>query len=155
MNKRTREEHISNLETIGCDGWTVTTEAYKSLQYAIQVLKQEPCEDAISREETIIQISEKGLEKKILDDRGHVGILFEDLFPIINELPPVTPIVETAEWIKGIRKIPYPPDVAGEYSEDTYDEEYTYCSKCKYEPDDESFTWNTNYCPNCGRNMVK
>lgn len=45
----TREEHISNLETIGCDGWTVTTEAYKSLQFAIKALKQEPCEDCISR----------------------------------------------------------------------------------------------------------
>ena len=38
----TREEHISNLETIGCDGWTVTTEAYKSLQFAIKTLEQEP-----------------------------------------------------------------------------------------------------------------
>lgn len=38
----TREEHISNLETIGCDGWTVTTEAYKSLQFAIEALEQEP-----------------------------------------------------------------------------------------------------------------
>lgn len=38
----TREEHISNLETIGCDGWTVTTEAYKSLQFAIKALEQEP-----------------------------------------------------------------------------------------------------------------
>ena len=45
----TRKEHISNLETIGCDGWTVTTEAYKSLQWAIQSLSQEPCDDAISR----------------------------------------------------------------------------------------------------------
>jgi hypothetical protein len=39
----TREEHIENLETIGCDGWTVTTEAYKSLQWAIKALEQEPC----------------------------------------------------------------------------------------------------------------
>ena len=38
----TREEHISNLETIGCDGWTVTTDAYKSLQFAIEALEQEP-----------------------------------------------------------------------------------------------------------------
>lgn len=38
----TREEHISNLETIGCDGWVVTTDAYKSLQFAIQALEQGP-----------------------------------------------------------------------------------------------------------------
>lgn len=46
----TREEHISNLETIGCDGWTVTTEAYKSLQFAIKVLKKEPILDKIRAE---------------------------------------------------------------------------------------------------------
>jgi len=36
----TREEHILNLETIGCDGWTVTTEAKKSLEWAISKLKE-------------------------------------------------------------------------------------------------------------------
>ncbi len=46
----TREEHISNLETIGCDGWTVTTEAYKSLQFAIKELEQEPILDKIRAE---------------------------------------------------------------------------------------------------------
>jgi hypothetical protein len=46
----TREEHIKNLETIGYDGWTVTEEAYKSLQYAITVLKQEPILDKIKAE---------------------------------------------------------------------------------------------------------
>lgn len=38
----TIDEHISNLETIGCDGWTVTTEAYKSLQWAIKALEDIP-----------------------------------------------------------------------------------------------------------------
>lgn len=37
----TIEDHISYLETIGCDGWTVTTEAYMSLQFAIEALEQE------------------------------------------------------------------------------------------------------------------
>lgn len=36
----TREEHISNLESIGCDGWTVTTKAKESLEWAISKLKE-------------------------------------------------------------------------------------------------------------------
>lgn len=46
----TKEEHISNLQTIGCDGWTVTTEAYKSLQFAIESLEQEPILNKIKDE---------------------------------------------------------------------------------------------------------
>lgn len=59
----TREDHISYLETIGCDGWTVTTEAYMSLQFAIEALKQEPCEDAVSRQAVLDCLTATGLKK--------------------------------------------------------------------------------------------
>ena len=36
-----RQEHIEMLETIGCDGWTVTTEAYESLKWAIEEVNQQ------------------------------------------------------------------------------------------------------------------
>lgn len=39
--KMTREEHISNLKTIGWDGWNVTSDAYDSIQFAIETLEQQ------------------------------------------------------------------------------------------------------------------
>jgi len=62
----TNEEHIKNLETIGYDGWTVTEEAYKSLQYAITVLKQEPILDKIRVE---INSSNRGTCDYFIVDR--------------------------------------------------------------------------------------
>ena len=38
----TNEEHIEQLKNIGCSGWTVTADAYESLKWAIEALKQEP-----------------------------------------------------------------------------------------------------------------
>ena len=92
----TREEHISNLETIGCDGWTVTTDAYKSLQFAIQALEQEPCEDAISRRAVLEYI--EGSEAEL----GHSSeneLVCQD----IKELPPVNP---QPKWILVSERLP-------------------------------------------------
>mgnify|MGYP003290154654 CR=1 FL=1 len=41
----TREEHILNLETIGCDGWNVSAKAKESLEWAISKLKENKGED--------------------------------------------------------------------------------------------------------------
>ena len=46
----TTEEHIKNLETIGHDGWTVTTEAHESLKWAIEALKRGDVLDKIKAE---------------------------------------------------------------------------------------------------------
>jgi thiamine monophosphate kinase len=64
----TNEEHIKNLETIGYDGWTVTEEAYKSLQYAITVLKQEPILDKIRAEIQNLRNCSCSCSDGIIDD---------------------------------------------------------------------------------------
>ena len=81
----TRKEHISNLETIGCDGWTVTTEAYKSLQWAIQSLSQEPCRDAVSREAAIEKMADY-----VASGYADSAEDFEEYSRIICQLPSVT-----------------------------------------------------------------
>lgn len=77
----TREEHISNLETIGCDGWTVTTDAYKSLQFAIQALEQGSCEDVVSRAQALSDYA---------DWYGY-GYKDNTFYKHLKDMPPVNP----------------------------------------------------------------
>ena len=101
----TREEHISNLETIGCDGWTVTTDAYKSLQFAIQALEQELCEDAISRQAVLDAIDAKAWEfcdylirNGRNDEQKPVSHFADNLRECVREeLPPVNPLSKESE----------------------------------------------------------
>lgn len=55
----------------------------------------------------------------------------------LAKLPPVTPKPETAHWIK----VP--------------DEETFFCSECNARLYDEQTYLPLNFCPNCGRKMVK
>ena len=126
----TREEHISNLEIIGCDGWTVTTEAYKSLQFAIKALKQEPCEDCISRKDLLNEITE-------IDYGCNMDIFTNEVREIVNELPSVKPIRPKGEWIKTVDDI--------------------FCSECWSRALSPSY-WEgdlekSNFCPTCGADM--
>ena len=98
----TREEHISNLETIGCDGWTVTTEAYKSLQFAIKALEQKPCDDCISRVEARKHIYQR-LYESALNNVGYeckaedvfMDIADNRLSTWISEIPSIHPKSKT------------------------------------------------------------
>lgn len=123
----TREEHISNLETIGCDGWTVTTEAYKSLQFAIETLEQEPCEDAISRQTVYEQIN-----CWIGSGEYRYTNATDYLTKRVANLPSVQPEPKTGHWIW-----------CGGSHKCSNCEEYT-CFSFKKPP---------RYCPNCGAKM--
>lgn len=122
----TREEHISNLETIGCDGWTVTTDAYKSLQFAIKALEQEPYEDVIDRAEAMTEIMM--FAGNVKSDEEDIYIKVSDAVQLLRELPPVNPQPKTGHWI----------------FDEILDKHY-YCSECKSMGVD---YWD--YCPNCG-----
>lgn len=102
----TREEHISNLETIGCDGWTVTTEAYKSLQFAIEALEQEPCEDAISRQAVLDGLA--SIAKAKVKSDAQKSLMGRVMF-FTEHLPSVKP--QEPKWIPVSERLP----IAGEY----------------------------------------
>jgi len=132
--RMTREEHIENLETIGCDGWTVTTEAYKSLQWAIKALEQEPSGDLISREDV------EECKELMTDINGDT--VYAVRMSDIRQLSPVNPHLEHGEWIsekvegkdwKGCKRHYYQP---------------ISCSKC-HSPNH----YKSAYCPNCGAKM--
>ena len=94
---------------------------------AIKALKQEPCEDVISRE--------------YLLDNCVVDKVTMPYVPVskIENAPPVTSKSKTGYWIVH----PHERGVNWEY--DAYE-----CSECHEWSDDDS-----NYCPECGCRMVE
>jgi hypothetical protein len=99
--------------------------------YIVRVLEQEPCEDAISREEAFEALNS-------LNGTAELDMAFE----AIEKLPPVTPIRKKGEWCK---------------QNDDYFDWYE-CSECGYGSEGEmqyssEYEVRTKYCPNCGAEM--
>lgn len=88
--------------------------------------KQEPCEDAVSRQAVIDTIDKwvKSMHVLIALPANEVTPLFES----VHELPPVTPMPKMGRWER-----------------DQFTNQPT-CSKCGYKV----FGGQTNYCPACG-----
>lgn len=86
----TKEEAIKHLQNMA-------DHSYPNEEYmiAIKALKQEPCDDAINREDTLKAMIEK------------LGIRNEDyllpaeatLYKVVKNMPPVTPQPKTGHWI--------------------------------------------------------
>ena len=141
----TREEHISNLETIGCDGWVVTTDAYKSLQFAIKTLEQKPNEDCIARQPLI---DNWNCCADMLMGEGDAEVVMGWIF----DAPSVTPARKVGKWIK-----------IGDRGFGWSDTVICKCSECEYKTEfrgkidgqclivDQEYAHN--YCPNCGAKM--
>lgn len=131
-----REEAIKVLEKVKRVAEIYESEDVKAYNMAIELLKQEPCEEAISRQAVIDLI-----EHYNSDGLGSVfygyeqGVKFANA---VNNLPSVTSQPKTGHWIEhkhnGI--------------------EHIECSEC--------LTWflrshllRNSYCPNCGKKMVQ
>lgn len=109
----------------------------EDIDKAIKALEQEPCEDAISRENTLKAMIEQ------------LGIRNEDylipaeatLYKVVKNMPPV---------------IPQPKTVL--YSGDGYaDGQMVYdmaeCPNCGYDYEDGDKDWGLPFCPNCGQSL--
>lgn len=138
--KMTREEamcYLHNPEDDDCYN-AKETEAYN---LAIKALKQEPCDDCISRQAVLDKIEEVcfSKEKEWVDFRVSQGSNGQrDLIInfIENFLPPVTPQPKTGHWIF-IDKA----------------KEHACCSVCGYGNVDLFDGRLHNYCENCGAKM--
>ena len=110
------------------------------IDIVIKVLKQEPCEYAISR-----QVAKKALEDRFMElQKRHSMDRYETNFCLntILELPPISPQLKIGRWIK----------------HDTGHSIYYECSLCHcIAPCTEtadSVIWKfSNYCPDCGAKM--
>jgi len=101
-------------------------DAYHSLSEAIKVLseRQEPCEDAVSREDVFNAV--RGEERG-----GYVDETVECMLKVMSDLPPVTPKQKTGKWIrhpewKADGECGYECDQCGMGS----DVDFNFCMRC-------------------------
>ncbi len=97
--------------------------------------KQEPCEDAISRQAVNTLVDE--LARAISDERCHIsrGRSTGEIMQDILDLPSITPKRKTGKWnLLGL--------------DDPSDVKLYRCSECHMK-----ITLKFNYCPNCGAKM--
>ena len=88
----TTEEAIELLYDIQTDAvYNVLSDEKEALEMAINVLKQQPCEDAISRESVIEWLKDKDIIKTKNQE--------ENARRELAELPSVTPKAKTGQWI--------------------------------------------------------
>jgi hypothetical protein len=132
-----REDFIYNVYNI-LDCLPTNNEANRIIDSFDRVtsgIRQEPCDDAISREAAL---------NSLIDNTHLDGYdLTEALDAIENKekLPPVTPKQKTGRWVKN-----------------DWTPICSCCGKYKYEDIDGSIyddVWFPNYCPNCGCRMVE
>lgn len=134
----TREKAIKILEEIIDEGWLISDfekcTAIDACEMAIKALKQEPCEDCISRE--------KALE--LAENSHHLAEIMEDLAWLyennLKALPSVQPKQESVIHSKWERGYSFP------------DGEYWKCLHCN---ELIKVKIPMHYCNNCGAKMDK
>lgn len=123
----TREEAINFGEMwLDINEDDQNSQTYAFFERALEVLKAEPCEDAVSREAVMQTLYDYGCESEIQD--------------AVADLPPVTPKRKTGHWI-----------MTSDYLTTAYGSiDYVKCSCCGEDSLEEG-----DYCPNCGEKMVE
>lgn len=158
----TREERLKWLKEIEKDIYVCSLESTfaddaKScaIHSAIQELEQEPCEDAISRDELLKAIDtwDKfgcNADTKLVPYQDHYVpyIHYDDVVNCIKGMPPVNPQPKTGHW----EWVQYDSNLnIGNW----------HCSECKniavvgVNKNEEGGIPIYKYCPNCGARMVK
>ena len=133
----TREEAVRELEFLASCSYVDEFEPTEkeALKMAIQALKQEPCEDAVSRQWLMRKATE----------RFYITNYFNHITKMIEEAPPVKPQEpKTGHWITW-------KEAGNEIASETRFE----CSVCH---DSAQTLCNgldllSPYCPNCGARM--
>jgi len=125
MTREERKEAIGVLENAKNFSYD---EAYtKAFDLGIEALKQEPCDDAISRKAVITEI--KKWWRTALDAEGSPLIC-----ETIKKMQPVTPTQKRGSWIERFNE----------------DERWLMCTECRKDSDIAH-----NFCPHCGAKMVE
>ena len=134
--RMTNEEHIKQLKKLR----SFHNGSYgRSINKAIEALKQEPNTDAVSRQDSL------NMAYKLVEELASSSVYWDELKLFAKEqvqsLPPVTPTRPKGQWLE----YNYPSN------------EYVYCSNCKEKFDTEYLYLGEseypNYCPHCGADM--
>ena len=123
-----REEAIRKVESCLTDYFPI--EDYGEVEEIIKALKEEPCEDAVSREAVLAIAGDSCLDLDNYEDT-------KEFCDEIKGLPSVVPAHKTGRWI---------------FVDDTH--EHARCSRCGYGNIDLLDGKPHNFCPNCGSFMI-
>ena len=130
----TREEAFHVIDTYCVPSAYPHTERWKILQKikeALEVLKQESCEDAISRQYAIDSLKAYFSDENMTETEYGAYWHHKHVIDVLKKLPLVNPQPKTGHWIE------------------KYHEMFKYyCDKCGKGSD-----LMTDYCPNCGARM--
>ena len=129
----TREETINKVQGYLTDYLPI--EDYEELDEIIKALKQEPCEDAISKA-SVFEIMGNLMSIPYDFDRPITEKDVSESMDEIRALPPVTPVRPKGHWIN-------------------IDKTHSKCDKCGAIFEIVSANGEANYCPNCGCLMSK
>ena len=148
--KMIREEAIKIWLPVIKMGVETMPECKEALDMAIEALEQEPCEDAISREELLKTIDTWDkfgcdADTKLVPYQDHYipYIHYDDVVKCIKGMPSVTSQEpKTGHWIEKQEKEDCEPFILWE------------CSNCHNTVLRGHFR-KYSYCPNCGAKMVK
>lgn len=139
MTKEEREKAIDLLDNLlGMVEDNQNNDYDKALRMGIESLREEPCEDCISREEIISKISEYA----DVANGGYFSDSVEDAIMvcvgIADELPSVVPVQKKGKWTNGNPICPC-------------------CGEDKFKDLDADIwaDWQPKYCPNCGAEMER
>jgi hypothetical protein len=110
---------------------------------AIKALEQEPCDDAISREEALKEMQNYYDDCAKTSEYTRLG--FETAMNVVKELPPVTPQPKTGYWISWYEII--------EEEWGTEHNPHCKCSECSTEVDPHTSKF-IKCCPVCGAKML-
>ena len=126
----------------------------KSFEVAIQALSQEPCDDAISRDELL----------KAIDTWDKFGYTETGCF-VREPKGDYVPYIHYDDVIKSIKGMPSVTQKSGKWiidQKEGYRIWHCHCSKCNKDPQDfigGSEDWwvirLSDFCPNCGCRMVE
>lgn len=105
----TREELKNHCEKQieMCEMWAIAKgekpggKVYEEHKLILELLEQEPCEDAISRAEALQTINNMDIpeDMSVFEIKSHIGVE-------IGTLPPVQPKPKTGHWIPASEKLP-------------------------------------------------
>lgn len=147
--KMTLEECIEGEDDVSY----ITSDDASALDMAIEILEQEPCEDAISKA-GVFEILGNLMSIPYDFDRPINKDDVSESMDAIRALSPVTPARPKGHWI-GQKKIGF-----GEWKEcivplkDGYVTDSCSCSECgEWLTGSDEYQCSGNYCPNCGAEM--
>jgi hypothetical protein len=133
----TNEEAIfclKGIKNIGHDIFTEQKDFQECLDMAIKALRQEPCEDCVSR---------KAIDQNIYDYAKSNGLSYANMKNYILDTPSVTLTRKKGKWITKIKS---------DRRNDMWPTNPK-CSECGGEPYYNNTIYNYKFCPYCGAEM--